>query len=284
MIRNMMTGSWAMAAAILLAGGASQASVVTLQQGVNDYTGQSAGPLMENYATLAHGNATALEVGSWGGRAGQTRLRTLIRFDLSSLADQNITGASLKLTLVSTVAGTVDSPTPWSATFNLYRISDANAAWVAGNTNANYPGSAGLATWGYLSVPSGEGTDPAQGTGGVAWAGSAGLTTAGVDYVATPVASVTVSSSDSAGTVYTLTFTDVSFLNDWAANPAANAGFVLVADSLEASSRQAATFASGNNATVSSRPVLEITSSPIPEPAALGMLGMGGLAVMLRRR
>lgn len=257
------------AAATVLASAWSGAAPVVLQDGLSGYAGTDDTFLFQNYTGLTTGGLANLNVGGWVGGAGSTAERTLIRFDLSSLAGQTITSASLTLTSTGQI---VDHD--WSDTLTVYRVSDANKAWVGGTGYANPPGSNGTATWGNLS----ENDVPAS---AVPWAGSAGLMAAGTDYVATPLATAAISSTDAIGTQYTLTFADAAFLNVWASNPSNNAGFLLVLPGGELSRMQEVSFASAQADTGSIRPELSLT---VPEPMSIGLLGASLVFMAGRRR
>lgn len=257
------------AAAAVLASAWSGAAPVVLQQGLNGYAGTDDTFLFQNYAGLTTGGTGNINAGGWVGGAGTTAERGLIRFDLSSLAGQTITSASLTLTSTGQI---VDHA--WSDTLTLYRVSDANKAWVGGTEYANAPGSNGYATWANLN----ENDVPGS---AVAWAGSAGLMTAGTDYIATPLATAAISSADAIGTQYTLTFADAAFLNDWATNPSNNAGFLLVLPGGEVARMQEVSFASAQADTASARPQLSVV---VPEPISLGLFATALVLMAGRRR
>lgn len=265
-----ITGKSLGAVAMLgLAAQMATASTVSLQQGVAGYSGTDQAAMLSFYPELAQSGYADFAVGSWWGSAGTTPQRVLLRFDLSSLAGQTITGGTLQLTSTNSYSG-LDGPTSvWTSdTLTLYRVADANKAWVGGNVVGSP--APGLATWGYLNDST------------VAWAGSAGLGTAGTDYVATPLATATINSSDAIGTVYTMTFADVSLLNDWASHPSENAGFLLIAPGLELGHVQEILFGSANASTEANRPNLILTV--VPEPATMSLLGFAAAAILARRR
>ena len=185
--------------------------------------------------------------------------RSLLRFDLSSLAGKTVTAVSL------TLAKTSDSGNSYSQPVNLYQISSANAGWDEG-ASAYAAAKSGESCWAAKVYPS------------TPWAGSAGLGTAGTadtkdtDYIATPLGSFTVANTDAVGTLYTVNFASVSFLQDWVNTPASNAGFLLYSPALETASAWIA-FGSSENATAGYQPVLTVTV--VPEPCMLALLATG---------
>lgn len=259
-----VAGLAVVAAVILQCGATAQAAAIALRQGVNGYAGNYVMHMLENYPAQVRGGFADFDLGSWVGGAGGTRTRALLRFDLSSIVGMGVESASLQMTNT----GKDDSGGAWNSTLTLYRVSAANKAWVGTTAYANAPGSNGYPGWGYLNYNT------------VAWAGSVGLTTAGTDYIATPVATAAISSTDAIGTVYTLAFTDVSFLSDWAGNPANNAGFLLTIPGLEPSRLQALFLGGAQNATVGNRPLLTI----VPEPASVALAGLCAGCLLARRR
>ena len=246
----------------------SQAALITFQQGVNGYNGTTGTNLNQVYPDSSLGFVTAdlIGVGSWIGTSGSTAQKGLIRFDLSSLAGQTITSASLTLTSDQIyLAGS------WSGNLTLYRVSDANKGWVP--TYASPPANNGYATWSERAENS------------TNWAGSAALGTSGTDYVATPLATVAFSGNNPGVAKYTFNFNDISFLADWASNPSNNAGFLLRLPETESTQNQGVYFGSSSYATVASRP--ELSLGVVPEPSTVGMLGLvaaGAIILRLRRR
>ncbi len=262
----------------LLASGWAGAAVYTFQEGVDGYIGTDDTLLQSNLSNQSAGGLATINLGIPIGSPRPTgnKHRSIIRFDVAALAGLEIQVASLTVTL-SSIAG----DTFTDLAFDLYRISDANKAWVGGNVFANPPGANGYATWSEIAE-TGSNTNP--------WAGSAGLFTAGTDYVAPTLATVVLSSADlSAGTQVTFTFSDYAFLEDWASDPTANAGFLLVATGIEADgglTQSYLQFHSSNGTTAAFRPLLSVTAAaaPIPEPLSLGLLGLGSLLLGCRRR
>ena len=242
----------------------SQAALITLQQGVNGYSGTTGTTLSQWYpeSTLGFQTDKLIGVGSWIGTSGSTAQKGLIRFDLSSLAGQTITSASLTLTSDQIyLAGS------WSGNLTLYRVSDANKGWVVGGY-ASPPANNGWATWSERAENS------------ASWAGSAGLGTSGTDYFATPLATVAFSGTNAGVATYTFNFDDISFLADWASNPSNNAGFLLRLPETESLQNEGVYFGSSSYGTVASRP--ELSLGVVPEPSTVSMLGLVAAAAILR--
>ena len=154
-----------------------------------------------------------------GGRNGA--YYGLYRFDLSSLQGSftDIAGAKLKFHVNLKRGKWTDKK------FNLYRISDANKSWSAGKSSTNKAEN-GAASWNYRSYSSI--VDPKTGElTGTRWSGTPGLSTPTTDYLPTPIASATISSTIADGAEVTFDFSDVSFFKDWINNPRDNAGFLI---------------------------------------------------------
>ena len=82
-------------------------------------------------------------------------------------------------------------------------------------------------------------------------------------------------------TIPTATFDVTASLQAWVANPAGNLGWALINDH---ASQSNTSIGSSDNATMSLRPILTIDYTPIPEPASLAVVGLGGLMLLARRR
>ncbi len=176
-------------------------------------------------------------------------------------------------------------------TINLYQVAEANSGWVEGAT-ATSGGSytaddIDTSTWN-SQISGGTPGAPAVGT---AWAGSAGLNTAGVDYVNSVLASFTWTSTVANGTVVNFVIDDNTTT---AAQRAAilasfstgNEGFLLNStnESLSANSERRLTFGSSENLTSSNLPSFIIDYTPIPEPGSLALLTAAGAMLLIKRR
>ena len=164
--------------------------------------------------------------------------RGLCRFDLSSISSLSVcVSAKLILYATSIIAGTI----------NVYKISDANGDWIQGTKNRTQAGS-GEPCWNAKA---------ADGSGGVttAWAGSAGMSTAGTDYVNTVIATFTTESNLTSNEAMEIVFNEngLAVLQDWFGD-VTNNGFLITHSSVAAQSAH-----SLESLTPSYRPVLEIT-------------------------
>ena len=241
-----------------LCGGVPQSATVTLQEGLNGYDGtedtrfcELACPPREKN-NRSFGASQVLEIAEAPGNSltqGRAR-RTLIRFDLSSVRGK-ITGAQLVLTNQNESG----ERGPSNETIALYRVSDANRQWQAGSAESEAEAEA--AVWNCKADPS------------VPWAGTPGLSSPGVDYDDNPLAITKSGTEKNAPVVWT--FRDATFLNDWAANPSHNAGFML--QELEADGRGADRFHSSESCYREHRPKLVLkveAAANVPEGIETG--------------
>lgn len=261
-------------AAMLTATAAAHADTVTFQQGLNSYTGTDDTQMIEWGPNNNYGGRENFDVGTLFFSSTKQRAHSLVRFDLTSLAGQIDTVSSVTLRLHVT-----GQTIPDAGTVALYLLADANAGWVEGTflgAGVGNPGD-GLSTW----------NQRLSGTPGTNWAGSAGASTAGTDYINTVVASkayTTNQASINSG-VFDLVFTgDLSFLKTWA-DGGTNAGFFLK-DLTEASTSNRINFYSSESVTASLRPELIINYvAVVPTPAALPAgLGLLTLTALRRKR
>lgn len=159
----------------------------------------------------------------------------LMRFDLSSVPSTAVCSAAKLAIYPSSNEG--------SATYNIYQITDENGDWIEGTKGGATAGS-GEPCWN---------AKKADGSGGVteAWAGSAGLKTAGTDYIDTVIATAT--SALTGNTAFEIPFNEsgLAVLQSWFGD-ATNNGFILV-------SENEVFFYSGENATTAYRPILTVT-------------------------
>lgn len=103
---------------------------------------------------------------------------------------------------------------------------------------------------------------------------------AGEDYSLTSMGSYTLSSANAEESFITIHL-NPSVVAGWINNPATNLGFVLVFDQ---SSWDQAIIYTHNEAGLIYRPELTLTVSPVPEPGAVALLGLGLVALGLRRK
>lgn len=207
--------------------------------------------------TINNGGAAQMLVGT---HATLGKLHGLLRFDLSTLPeDVVISSVTLKMTKPQDGVGT-------AFTVNVFELTAANADWVQGT--ANNVSQTGSATWNIKGGTS-------------AWAGSAGASTAGTDYINTSLAtyggSLLAGNADFISSAAFLTAVHDNrggFLNlGLGLNSGATASYYRFATLEGEVSKYAAAS-------------LVIDYTVIPEPATVGLLGAGLLVVivMARRR
>lgn len=181
--------------------------------------------------TLLNGPYPDRNYGGYTYFVTSTQRKNLLRFDLSSISSDAICDS-----------GTLSlySATNSSTTFNFYKISDANGDWVEG-TQTGQTAIGAVATWNNKSF------SPA-----VAWAGSAGLSTPGTDYINTVIATFT--GSISGNTKFDNVFNDdgKAVLQSWFGD-ITNNGLLMYSATADLYIH------SSNSATEGYRPVLTVT-------------------------
>jgi len=246
----------ALLAALLPVGARGQETTVVVSGSVSgdNNTLKSGGAANDNF-----GGEPVIQVGS--DDLGED-MQVILRIDLSSLTGSSILSGSLQLTLAST-EGTFSNEIVY-----LYEISAANAGWAGGNSTGYHL--SGASDWYLLENPD------------LPWASEAsgqsltgGLVVAGVDYVETPVGTISVNSSDVAGTTYTINLTDTGDMTNWANNPATNSGFVLIAPDLEGGTGTNISFDSDSAA--AGAPTLMATAVPEPGTGMALWMGVAGI-------
>lgn len=191
--------------------------------------------------TYQHGGYPASKVGP--------DHKTLMRFNLSSVTTGSVcTAASLHLF--------VETKINESATLKLHKVSDANGDWVTGT--------------GLTGAVKGKACWNQKGYNTADWAGSAGLSTAGTDYIDTILASLAISGTYAVNTEHELTFnaSGLAVLQDWFGD-ATNNGFVFTSTAVMEEQRHHSYEAS----TESYRPVLSVTYTA---PGTLLKVNMAG--------
>ncbi len=228
----------------------AQADAVTLQNGLDGYTGTEDTMLLSadgrNFGGMSY-----MEIKEYSGSG-----RGLVRFDLSDLDITNldISSATFSMYCYQKGGGGTTSTT-------LFEVSSANGDWVEGTGT---PGTVtGASTWSYKHYTTGN------------WAGSAGCSTAGTDYVSTGLA--TASGASGTWVTWTLSAAGLELLEDWADGAKTNTGFYL-----RHTTGNRLNYRSSEYSTVSYRPKLDITYTP--EPATMTLLGLGGLGLLIRRK
>jgi len=155
--------------------------------------------------------------------------KALLEFDLSSIASSSICSAA-SLTLVKTNGSAAGD----SRTVHLYQIASGNADWTEAQSTWNKKDKAAATTW----------------------AGSAGMNTAGTDYVNTSWGSIVTDRDDAQYTTYTYTInaSGLAVLQSWFGD-ASNPGVMLY----YTNTGWPCSLASSEHATESYRPVLSVT-------------------------
>jgi hypothetical protein len=167
----------------------------------------------------------------------------IMSFDLTSINGGSIcTAVVLKMTRLNTNVN--------SRLFIIYSIASGNSGWIEG-TKAGQTAGSGEPCWN---------AKEADGSGGVttAWAGSAGMSTAGTDYETTVLMKRYITSEDKQYGQISFEFNaaGVARIEDWFGSPNTNYGFILrpitYGDTILALSE---------HTTASYRPVLSVTYS-----------------------
>ncbi len=200
------------------------------------------------------------------------RYRALVRFDVSSLADDvTIDSATLTFTQAS---NSKIVPANGDFSVRLLLIADANAGWIEGTMSAATAG-AGEPCWGYRQYDT------------TFWTGGAGIgnSTASPGIAALLDTQTIDVDTINVGTAITFAITSAAGLNAikaWSTN-GLNGGFLLATDETSPG-QNALLVGSSEHATESYRPSLSVTYTVVPEPSTVSMLGLAALAGLLRRR
>jgi len=239
----------------LVAGGTAEAVPITLQQGVDGYTGVSSARMRDNGLTVT-GDA-AMYVGDAGNDADN---RFLLRFDLSSLSGLFAQGDGTLTLKVTQIDGNLNS----DEFFDAYTVDPSNTGWARTTSSWNYIHTASTTPWedssgSPLPIATGDVDEPVLG----------GLGIPGEGYAAAPIDTINQASYAINSTVSIAIPEQV--LQDWMDGTNAGLFFRERDERREFSGR--VRFGS---------PAL--TLDVVPEPATLGLLALGGLALLRRRR
>ena len=160
--------------------------------------------------------------------------KILFRFDLSTIpTTATIVSATLKL---------YSSGATQAQTYTVYKITDANGDWVEGTGNDSKIN--GAPCWNYKAYHTSTPTS---------WAGSAGLSTAGTDYVNTVLATASLGAiSDTNEIAISFGADGLAVLQSWFGD-ASNNGLLLITSGTDEY------YHSGEATNESYRPVLAIT-------------------------
>ncbi len=192
----------------------------------------------------------------------------LIRFDTSGLAAAINGGTINSVTLSLTFAApnlTMASPRSLDA----FQLVAANAGWN-GVGNVGFGGST-AASGSYKDTPN-----------TTAWASGASIYAAG-NTAGTVMAADISSVSFVTNTTYVFTMNNAVITN-WINTPALADAGILLATSGGFVNRDTFYFYTMEAATAGYRPTITVDYTPIPEPASLALLGLGGLLMLGRSR
>lgn len=206
------------------------------------------------------------------GRTDSADNRSLIRFDVGALpAYQQIDSITLKLTVSGGENG-------MSNRTEVYEIAADNVGWIEGTGADVGDKDTTGSTYAYR-----------EGDSQTPWAGSAGLGSAGTDYIDTLLASATFTGTPTVGEVVSFTFAGdanalTAILDRWTA-PGGNAGLLLLEGLTQTQQHDRVQYRSReDSAGGGPRLVVDYAPAPAPEPASLALLGLGGLLMLPRRR
>jgi hypothetical protein len=255
--------------------------VAVFPAGAEPMTFTAAGDNTILNGSLANDNYGNFNPISSGTVANYTQ-RSILRFDVSALDGLYSSVDSITLRLFYADDTTAGAGTA-VVTTDVHAITAANRAWIEG-TSVGGAGT-GESTWNNLSHNA------------TSWAGSAGLGTAVTDYDSTVLGSETIDLSNlpAAGTAFDFTFTGTSaaltaLIDTWMVdnvdNSQDNPGLLLRDPDpvLAAGQFNRVTSHSTEYADAALHPQLIVNYTAIPEPSTTALLGLGGLALILRRR
>lgn len=208
---------------------------------------------------LSNGSGGNMFAGRTEASGGNALRRALVQFDLSPIPPSaTVTAVQVSMTV------TFDGPASGGSTVTLQRVL---GSWGEGASVAPGPGGTGTAaapgdaTWIHRFSP------------GTLWA------TPGGDF------STTISAATPLPAAPTISWSSPGLVVDvqsWLASPSSNFGWILRGE--ESIPGTGIAFATRENLTVASRPVLTVTFTPVPEPSAVCLACLGGLVVARRLR
>jgi len=175
---------------------------------IGNNTGQ-AGSIEDTYFDTSNANSCyGAAIKTYCGSISAGRyIRALQRFDLSAVPNATITSARLYVWDTNYATRTVDDP------ISIYKIADANGDWVEGS--GNNAAVVGDPCWDKKIYNT------------VSWAGSAGLNTAGTDYVDTVLASKTFTDGISGYRYFECNADGLAVLQSWRGTTGGN-GVLLI--------------------------------------------------------
>ena len=222
--------------------------------------------LMEVYATR---NSGALTWGYVGSKGAGKKEKTLLRFNLSSLTNSLGAGETLQINSATLHWRAYDNFLGTN-TLDIYEVSAANAGWVEGTSLiSDGNAKAGESTWSYRSYAT------------TNWAGSAGMSTAGTDYISTPVATVEINGNAAAGYTIFDESLPASLVQGWADDESSNGGLLF---DMDAGTSANVYMWTSEYSVQAAAPSLTVDYTVVPEPATIGLFSISGLGVLLMRR
>lgn len=266
--KGIMVTSLALIAATWFVGtSTASAAVYTFRQGVNGYTGASS-TYTEYQGTGAqafnYGASTRMLIYTPLGE-GVPQKTGFLMFDLSSV-DEPVVVNSASMSI--TVAGDPSRPSDFNLNCYIYPILRSGLDFGTGNASVDN-GALTFNSAAYNTVGWGNGNTGNYGP------------VAGEDYGTTAIGSFTLTGAN-ASTASVNFSLDSSTVASWINNPSTNYGFVIVADATAQGGSQLVIY-TGNEGEIY-RPQLTIDAQAIPEPASMALLGLGGVALLFRKR
>ena len=141
------------------------------------------------------------------------RQKSLFKFDLSAIP---VGSTCISAVLHMFHSYNAEGGSPFVAT--AYAITEANGSWIEGNGSIDIAAE-GEPCWNALEADGSEGISKA-------WAGSAGLSTSGVDFEATAVGEIAMNPADAIGTEYQMSL-NTDLIESWFGSNDTNYGIVL---------------------------------------------------------
>ncbi len=261
-----LLGLLAVLVAVLCVGSTAAADTVTFQDGLNNpltgspYAGTDDNWLFRITSSSIHSNynygADGKIIAGATYTSGVTRrYRSLLRFDLTSLAEEYANIDSVKLRLYVSA-----SDVSVANNLQLFHFTANNGDWVEGTKNGATE--TGSTCWNYRKYNT---TSWGSGTAG----------TAASDYDGGAIVETAYDSNLTGWMEFV--FTDFTFIDDWAAGN--NPGMVLRSEN-DSAYNSKLTFHSSEEAVVANRPQLVIGYTPIPEPSTLALLATGLIGLL----